>query len=67
MTCNIDNRGRLIRLIIGLLSGAAGVWLWISFDSRFWSIGLVIIGGFAIFEAIRGWCVMRAFGFETPF
>ena len=66
-TCNIDRRGRLIRLMIGLLCLGASAWLWWGFTNAFWSTGLLAMGLVSVFESIRGWCVMRALGAQTPF
>ncbi|MFL2963749.1 MAG: hypothetical protein ACJZ46_05890 [Candidatus Thalassarchaeaceae archaeon] len=73
--CNIDSRGKLFRLIIGLLSVSGGIVLvslfnydvLISYTAL--TIGLMsIMGGlFAIWEAREGWCVVRAIGIKTPF
>ncbi|MEM9883069.1 MAG: hypothetical protein AAF800_09160 [Planctomycetota bacterium] len=74
MRCNIDAKGKSVRLIGGLgclaaavvvaaltLSGVlpvlAGVCL---------GLGLLAGGGFMVFEARAGWCVVRAMGFKTP-
>lgn len=65
--CNIDRRGRVIRFTIGLLCLAAAAVLWWGYSEGFWSIGLLAMGAVALFEAARGWCVMRAFGASTPF
>ncbi len=70
---NIDRRGRLVRaasgalflliaafvLLRGLHIGGAGLR---------WSVGLVAaaVGGFQIFEALTGWCIVRALGGKTP-
>ena len=38
----------------------------ISADFTLWAaIPLVVIGLFCIFEAVRGWCVLRACGIKT--
>ncbi len=62
-TRNLDNRGRLFRGLgaLGLLVGAGfgfceSVWL---------GAGLAAAGGFVLFEALRGWCVLRACGIKT--
>ena len=61
---NIDRRGRLARLIPGIvlciIGLALGIWV------RWW-LGLVLVagGGFMIFEASRSWCVIRACGIKT--
>ena len=60
---NIDNKGRLIRGLgaLGLLVGAGfgftvSVWL---------GIALLTSGVFVAFEALRGWCALRACGIKT--
>lgn len=74
MQCNIDAKGKAVRLVWGLvillasgvvavllLAGAMAGWYW-------WvGVGLgVLAGGFGVFEARAGWCVVRAMGFKTP-
>jgi hypothetical protein len=73
IACNIDKRGRIARLIYGMvLIAAASVlaFLWALHGNSVirWviTISCAVAGGFGIFEAIRGWCVMRAMGFKTP-
>lgn len=75
MQCNIDAKGKSIRLLLGLahllvavvLAGLllAGVltptWWW------FVVTGLGLGGSFMVFEARSSWCVVRAMGFKTPF
>jgi len=60
---NIDNPGRLVRglgalvLLVGAGFGfTVSVWL---------GLGLLAAGVFVAFEALRGWCVMRACGIKT--
>ena len=60
---NIDNKGRLLRGIgaLALLVGAGfgftvSVWL---------GIALLTSGVFVAFEALRGWCALRACGIKT--
>jgi hypothetical protein len=60
---NIDNKGRLLRGMgaLGLLVGAGfgftvSVWL---------GVGLLVSGLFVAFEALRGWCALRACGLKT--
>jgi hypothetical protein len=60
---NISNNGRLVRALAALvlLIGAgfgflASVWL---------GAGLAVSGVFVLFEALRGWCVLRACGIKT--
>lgn len=64
-TCNIDRRGRWMRLLAGLAMIAGAVWLW-KIDQTFWACGLIAMGLLSVFESLRGWCIMRAFGFKTP-
>ncbi len=60
---NIDNKGRLVRGLaaLALLAGtgfgfAVSPWLGIS---------LLASGVFLAFEALRGWCALRACGIKT--
>lgn len=73
MHCNIDARGKAVRLIVGAFVESIGFLLGI-----FWFLGMLpdwaglaglaaILGGaFMIFEGAAGWCVLRAMGFRTP-
>lgn len=72
-TCNIDQRGKTVRLVggaflesIGLLLGV----LWFFNIGPSWLIwpaaAIWISGMFVIFEAVVGWCAVRAMGFKTP-
>ena len=60
---NIDNKGRLLRGTIALLlfigagfGFAAALWL---------GLALAASGAFVLFEALRGWCALRACGIKT--
>ena len=71
--CNIDSRGKAVRLrlgIMGVLSslGLAAACLLISAPELAWVVpaGAFVGGAFAIFEGRTGWCVVRALGFRTP-
>lgn len=73
LQCNIDSKGKLARLIYGIVFVLAGIvlaYFWaVPSGSLFrWivSVGLILSGGFAIFEAYTGWCIVRAMGFKTP-
>ena len=73
LTCNIDRRGKIARLIYGIVlivaaamvvvfwAIPAGGWLG-------WTIAAILFasGAFSIFEARKGWCVVRAMGVKTP-
>lgn len=65
-SCNIDRRGRLIRLIAGLLCLGGAAWCFWGTDGAFWASGLLALGVVSVFEGLRGWCIVRAFGFRTP-
>ena len=74
LQCNIDAKGKLIRLIYGVAFVLFGVVLIFTWALRgggavAWLVSLVAIlgGAFAIFESRRGWCAIRAMGIETPF
>ena len=60
---NIDNKGRIIRGLgaLGLLVGAG-----FGFSLSVW-LGVVLLasGVFVAFEALRGWCALRACGIRT--
>ena len=60
---NLSNTGRIVRGLgaLALLIGAGfgffvSVWL---------GVGLAVGGVFVLFEALRGWCVLRACGIKT--
>ena len=72
LTCNIDSRGKRARLVYGiilLVVGAALIFFWALPQQEIlaWIFGGICLamGGFAVFEARAGWCVMRAMGFKT--
>jgi hypothetical protein len=72
--CNIDARGKAIRMVYGIVLAIAGASLIL-----FWAIphggwtawtvsSLMLLGGvFGIYEARAGWCAVRAMGFKTRF
>ena len=73
MQCNIDAKGKALRLISGLIVSLAGVvllvlvWLGVTEANWPWITGalLVAFGGFQVFEGWAGWCIVRAMGFKT--
>jgi hypothetical protein len=72
--CNIDAKGKMIRLIYGIVFALAGIVLMIAWAMRAgtwqaWAISLLLLisGLFAIYEARAGWCAVRAMGFKTRF
>ena len=60
---NIDNQGRLVRGLGALaLLGGAGF----GFTVSAWLGGALLAAGmFVAFEALRGWCALRACGIRT--
>jgi len=65
-SCNIDGRGRAIRLIVAGVCLGLAAWLWLGLENTFWSIGLLTAGLLSLYEGLRGWCVLRALGIRTP-
>jgi hypothetical protein len=69
--CNIDQRGRRVRLLGGaavdvagavmILAGALRTELWLIVAGAVVSVA----GLFMIFEGMKGWCVARAMGIKT--
>jgi hypothetical protein len=73
MQCNIDARGKAVRLGMGISMCAIGATAvianrleivqpaWVMYAG----IGLLVAGAFGVVEGWAGWCVMRAMGFKT--
>ena len=60
---NLDRRGRIARAIYGILCIVAGIF---ALEWKLWvAVVLFIAGAFGIFEAFRGWCILRACGIKT--
>ncbi len=72
LACNIDQHGRSVRYRIGWVFLALGAVAYVG-GSRLTSSSVPsLVGGvsaltglFSLFEANRGWCLMRALGFKT--
>lgn len=73
LQCNIDRTGRLVRLVAGASTEGAGLLLlalrWtgqIGGDWP-WFVGsaLAVSGLVMSLEGALGWCVLRAWGFQT--
>ncbi|HSY74950.1 MAG TPA: DUF2892 domain-containing protein [Dongiaceae bacterium] len=62
---NLDRHGRIARGVIGTICLVAGII--IAGDYSLWGLILVVAGLFAIFESLRGWCLVRACGIKTKF
>jgi hypothetical protein len=73
MQCNIDAKGKAVRLVAGALIEGIGILLvvlWFIDILPAWAavVGAVaaLSGIFMVFEGISGWCAVRALGFKTP-
>ena len=60
---NLEKKGRVVRgigalfLFVGAGFGfAISIWL---------GLALALLGAFVLFEALRGWCALRACGIKT--
>jgi len=71
LECNIDRKGRLIRGIMGIVFlGAALTLIFLTPPTgvrRLVVVLLAFVGIFTIYEAVRGWCILRAMGRKTRF
>lgn len=72
LACNIDAKGKAVRLRMGLFLVFAGAltafgWAIPSGATVAWTVSVVLLsaGAFAVFEARAGWCAVRAMGFKT--
>lgn len=76
VVCNIDQRGRRVRRAIGIVLIVAAIALagWevsgIAGGIGWWVYILAVMsltgGMFALYEARKGWCAVRAMGIRTP-
>jgi hypothetical protein len=73
MQCNVDARGKRLRLINGIVTLVTGIvllfaWALPAGTMRPWVVTIVVLlsAAFMIFEARAGWCAVRAMGFKTP-
>ena len=73
MQCNIDARGRKARMTGGIvccaIALAAAIAAVVMPSNRSWlaivAVVMLVAGSFQIFEAVKGWCALRAMGFST--
>ena len=74
LECNIDARGKAVRLAGGLVTVGIGLLLALlsltdvlTLPNASYLVSACFLGGgFAIFEARAGWCALRAMGIKTP-
>ena len=73
LSCNIDARGKRLRLAYGLLMLLLGLGLligWAVPSGGLWAWLITSLtlaaGAVAVFEARTGWCALRAMGIRTP-
>lgn len=75
MKCNINAKGKAVRLVIGAVTALVGLALLVMWWTRgadagaalLWSgVGVSAGGLFALFEGASGWCALRALGVRTP-
>jgi hypothetical protein len=74
MACNIDSKGKLFRLITGIISCSFGITLFILINTNLITsttyllpaVGSILGGLFAVWEARAGWCLVRSLGIKTP-
>ncbi len=71
--CNIDARGKAARLRLGIIAVFGGALLGATTILGILptTLGYIMTGGsiagglFAMWEARKGWCIIRAMGFKT--
>lgn len=71
-TCNIDSRGKALRLVMGMIMCLLGAILflaWARGSGTWWrwpiAAAPAAMGVFQIYEGWAGWCVIRAMGIKT--
>jgi len=73
LTCNINSKGRMLRLIAGFFIFFGGTILFVTnipgtgTGWRLFQIFLTLLGVFIMFEGVMGWCAVRAMGIKTKF
>jgi len=72
LRCNIDSKGKAIRLIYGIVMIViaivlGAVWARPSNGAVPWTVVAILFasGAFAVFEGWAGWCAIRAMGIKT--
>jgi hypothetical protein len=65
-TKNIGRSGRMARALWGVLLLAPGIAFALNGRPVLGTM-LIVMGGFSLFEAARGWCILRACGIKTKY
>ena len=62
---NITTAGRVARGVAALILLAAGIVTLLA--TPLWWLAMILLGsgGVGVFEALRGWCLLRACGVKT--
>lgn len=72
-TCNIDQKGRTVRLLAGFFIFFGGTLLFVTampgdtLGWRLFQLFVTALGVFIMFEGVMGWCALRAMGIKTKF
>jgi len=74
MACNIDSKGKAVRLISGMITLVIAAALAILTATGVlpaavgYGVAIAAAAGgvFQVYEGWAGWCVVRAMGFKTP-
>ena len=61
---NLSTKGRVMRALAGIITVLGGVWGWL-YVSDWLGGAVILLGAFVLFEAVRGWCIVRACGIKT--
>ena len=62
---NIDSRGRLVRGVLATVLLLGGVTALLMLEPKWPAVVMLASAAFVLFEALRGWCLMRACGIKT--
>ncbi|MEM9480084.1 MAG: YgaP-like transmembrane domain [Verrucomicrobiota bacterium] len=63
---NIDQKGRIFRAVMGVLTLIPAVVIFFSTDLWWLALIFLLSAAFCFFEASRGWCALRACKIKTP-
>ena len=72
LACNIDRRGRVFRLAVGIACALAGMgaavlaWWLHSLTLLVVGIAFVLAGAVCMWQGAKGYCIARAMGIRMP-